>query len=113
MHWTASCSVVALSIFFGIQRSLSIDKSAMSSSKYWFIMTRRRCSLSFLPLLGEARDRFSSSLGDGDTQRAAPATSFKGLDDILKYRAGECRIKTIIRFLHSIIETIQYVHKCA
>ena len=45
----ASMSVVALSIFLGIFRSLTIERRVISSSKYWFIMTLLLCSLSFRP----------------------------------------------------------------
>ena len=77
MHFTASRSVVVLSIFRGIFLSLTMDSKIISSSKYWFIITRRRCSLSFLPRLGMGENASSVFMEEGEEEEVGEGERVK------------------------------------
>ena len=68
---TTSRSVDVLSIFFGTFLSLIMDSRMINSSKYWFIRTRRRCSLSLRPRFREGAESSSLNieLGEGEGER--------------------------------------------
>ena len=92
---TASFRVVALSILRGILLSLTMERRAINSSKYWFIMIRLRCSLSF---------RVPLPLGEGAMEKSSSEVT-RGLE-ILAGGEGEESSMVDDRFLPFLLEDI-------